>query len=150
MFIIASSVFAQTGNITLGIGGNLFDRYSPKKGKASSTIAPNANGTYMFTDKIGIDGIVGYNKPSSGSSSVTIGAGARYYFWAQDKMHANAGLDAEVVSGGGGTNLKAFGEAEYWPMEGGALFADVYYKMDDLGDAGSRLGIGLGVKVRIK
>ncbi len=170
LFALAANTFAQTkGETQLAIGGSLYEN---TKGRASGStssymIFPAAVGRYMFTDKIGIDGGLGFFKGKNVDLGIDLLIGGRYYYYAKDKMKVNGGLDIGIGLGKGNETFDdklkkvsmpidltlTLAELEYWPMEGGALYGDLFYMMEGLnrGDAGSNsFGIGLGVKVRIK
>ncbi len=177
LFAITASTFAQEkGQMHLGIGGNLF---ASSKGKASgskseSEISPGAEVRYFVADNIGINGglqIVKFGGDAAKDGgydklAMYVTVGGRYYWMAKDKMRFNSGLDIMMGLGDGAKALDDKGkeqspmdlgitlvELEYWPMDGGALYGDLFYNMEglNLGDAGSNaFGIGLGIKVRFK
>lgn len=177
LFAITASTFAQEkGQMQFGLGGYLFSSEKAKASgsKAMSEISPGAEVRYFVADKIGIDGglqIVKYGGDPAKAAGIDklamyLMVGGRYYYWQQDKMRLNGGLDFMIGLGDG---AKAFddkgkeqspmdlkitaAEFEYWPMDGGALFADLFYAMNglNLGDFGtSQFGVGLGIKIRLQ
>ena len=177
LFAFTASTFAQEkGQMHLGIGGNLF---ASSKGKASgsksaSEISPAVDVRYFFMDNIGLNGGLAIEKQGGDAAKaagtdklgIHIMVGGRYYWMAKDKMRFNSGLDIMMGLGDGAKALDDKGkeqspmdlgitlaELEYWPMDGGALYGDLFYNMEglNLGDAGANaFGIGLGIKVRFK
>ena len=164
LFAFTASAYAQTkGETDVTIGGDLFKNTNKSIG---TSFSPNVMVGYYFMDKIRLDAGLGYNKAKGGDAGIPIMIGARYSYYAKDKMRINGGLDLNYGLGKGNVVLDdkakavnpmslkiTLADAEYWPMEGGALTAGLFYSMNNLnvsgGDSGS-FGVGLGVLVRFK
>lgn len=167
---MTAETFAQSAGEVQGVLGSAL--YVNVKGRASGSsssyvISPYAAGKYMYTDKIGIDGGLQIIKGKNVDLALYPQFGASYYYYGQDKMRVNGGVLLTVGLGSGAETTDDKGkkvsvpidisiipaQIEWWPMEGGAFFANVFYTMEGLnrGDAGSNsFGIGLGTKIRLK
>ena len=110
MVALTTNVFAQEkGQIQFGLGGYLFasEKAKASGAKAISAITPNATVRYFVADKIGIDGglsIVKYGGDPAKALGIddlgfTLLLGGRYYYWGQEKMKLNGGLDFEMFMG---------------------------------------------------
>jgi hypothetical protein len=175
MVALTTSAFAQEkGQIQFGLGGTLLtsEKSRMSGAKSAMVIYPMVEGRYFVADKIGIDGGLGIQKGNKYSIfgkdiGIDFMVGGRYYYWGQDKMHLNAGLDlglgfgkARETSDDKGKKVSmpmdirlALTEFEYWPMEGGAISATAFFDYNGLnkGKAGTTgFGIDLGIKIRIK
>lgn len=175
MVALTSNVFAQEkGQIQFALGGTLMTSEKARVSGANSAmvIYPVATGRYFVADKIGIDGGLAIQKGNKYSVfgkelGIDLMLGGRYYYWGQDKMKLNAGLDLMFGMGKARETLDdkgkkvsmpmdirvALTEFEYWPMEGGAISAEAFFDYNglNLGKAGTNaFGIDLGIKIRIK
>ncbi len=173
----APFAFAQEkGQVQFGLGGSLFtsSKLKASGSKSLSEISPAVNIRYFMADNIGIDGglqIVKFGGDPAKAAGIdklalNLMVGGRYYYYHQDKMSLNGGVDLGIGLGDGAKQFDDKGkekspidlkitaaEFEYWPMEGGAISADLFYALNglNLGDNGiSQFGIGLGIKIRIK
>lgn len=177
MVALTTNVFAQEkGQIQFGLGGYLFasEKAKASGAKAISAITPAATVRYFVADKIGIDGGLSITKYGGDPAKalgidklgLTLLLGGRYYYWGQDKMKLNGGLDFEMFMGDFYKTMDDKGkekspmslyitpaEFEYWPMEGGAVTTSLFYHMNglNLGDNGTNaFGLELGIKIRLK
>lgn len=167
--ISVTNAFAQTkGETQFMMAGWLYDNSKSNASGASSSWStlPAVGVRYYMADKIGIDGGLMYFDGKGADAGFSLMGGAHYTYFAQDKLRVNGGVALVLNLGKGNQTFDDKGkkaqpmdilidvaEAEYWPMEGGAMYGNLYYNLNgiNLGDAGSKsFGIGLGIKIRIK
>ncbi len=164
--LFATSAFAQPdkGMMEFGLGGSLFANHSEAK---VSEISPGASLGYFLTPAIEVGGELAVLKfGGDGASgmdkfSARVGAFGAYHFATQAKMwpYATLGVDMGIGDGplgkgggddsplnvGGGVGIK------YWPMEGGAIVAEVNFtKTMPKALKETRIGIDLGILIRLK
>jgi hypothetical protein len=164
----ATAVAQEKGETQFSLGGSLFESEKLKASGADAvtTISPSVGVRYLITDKVGIDGDLTFISITDQDAAIFIGAGGRYYYYSQEKMRLNGGINARIGLGDGAKRLDDKGdeqspidltitlaELEYWPMEGGAITAAGFFGLNglNLGDFGSTaFGVNLGIKIRIK
>ncbi len=166
MLFAGATAFAQMpdkGMVEFSLGGPLFATQSEAE---VSAIGPAVDVGYFLTPAIEVGGNLGVLKfggdgAGNDKFSANIGVFGAYHFAAKEKMwpYVKVGVDMGIGDGplgkdggddapinfGGGVGIK------YWPMEGGALTAEVNFtKTSPSAIKETRIGLDLGILIRIK
>jgi hypothetical protein len=168
MTFFTASGFGQKpaeGMTEFTLGGTLFKNYSEAKIHA---VSPDVGVGYFFSPAIEAGGALHILKYGGSGAAIgdfdkfscTLDINGKYHFLAQEKIwpylgaHINFGL-------GDGPLGKLFGDSpvvigatigvKYWPMPGGAMFAELAWdKRSPSSIKETTLGFNLGILIRLK
>ncbi len=163
--LFTTTAFAQPdkGMVEFSLGGPLFASLSEAE---VSQIGPAAGVGFFLTPAIEVGGELailkfGGDNAFNDKFSAQIGAFGAYHFAAKEKMwpYAKVGVDLGIGDGplgkAGGDdapfNIMGGVGIKYWPMEGGAITAEVNFtKTSPSAIKETRIGVDLGILIRLK
>lgn len=165
--LFTTGAYAQPdkGMVEFSLGGPLFASFSEAE---VSQIGPAAGVGFFLTPAVEVGGklaILKFGGDGAGAPaedfSAQIGAFGAYHFAAKEKMwpYAKVGVDLGIGDGllgkrGGDDapfNIMGGVGIKYWPMEGGAITAEVNFtKTSPSAIKETRIGVDLGILIRLK